>query len=189
MPVALVTFAMLSPNPLLFILTKITIFFLFLWVMEVRRIKRKRKYKVHDRQEPEHNFMKYWRLVRTWANSNYDLSQQDIELLFFLYSENLFTRKDFKEFCYTLSWDRKRFTRFVKEGWIIEWRKSTAHQTALFELSFKAKRLVNSVYRKLLGEEPISDDRRRNNMFTTKATQSHMRSRALVAKFNKDQKG
>ncbi len=79
-------------------------------------------------------------------------------MLLFLYSEELFTKKKFSEFNSLLSWDKNRFERLVKEGWIDIFRKRKVSTRSIFELSFKSQRMITSIYKKLNGEEiPTSE--------------------------------
>ena len=61
----------------------------------------------------KNDFLKHWRLVKYLMKKQYDLTQQDLEMLLFLYSEKKFTKDDFKFFEGVLSWDVGRFTRKV----------------------------------------------------------------------------
>ena len=149
---------------------------------------RKRIRKVYDRKEPTQDFMKYWRVVKMWVKSKYDIGTGDLELLFYLYSEHIFTRKQFKEFAFTLPWDKQRFARLKKNGWINTWRKPLNRQKGLYEVSFKGKRLVSSVYRKLLGKERISQFKAHNPIYLQSATYSQNRMKPVIEKFNKEQK-
>jgi len=47
---------------------------------------------------PTNNYLKYWRVVRYWAKAKYGLTTPDLDMLFFLYSEEYFNKTKFKEF-------------------------------------------------------------------------------------------
>ena len=81
---------------------------------------------------PKQDFMKYWRVIRYWAKVKYNVSTPDIEMMFFLYSEDIFSKKKFEEFERVMSWDTKRFDRLVKEEWIVVWRKRKGRQATLY---------------------------------------------------------
>ena len=94
-------------------------------------------------------------------------------MLLFLYSEGYFDRAKFDEFNNLISWDVKRFEKMVADGWIIYFRKPRRNIKAIYELSFKTKRMIDSVYKKLNGEEiPVSTDSstqyKRNVKYTDK---------------------
>jgi len=54
--------------------------------------------KNYDRVQPSHDYMKYWRVIRYWAKAKYKIGTPDIDMLFFLYSEQIFNKSKFKEF-------------------------------------------------------------------------------------------
>lgn len=63
--------------------------------------------------------LKYYRVVRKWARRTYGLKEADIELLIYLDSLNYFTRKQFMQGEYIYSWDKHRWERLRREGWIM----------------------------------------------------------------------
>lgn len=140
--------------------------------------------KTYDRREPGEDYLKYWRVVRQWAKTKHNISSADLDMMLFLFSEKLFTRDCFDDFSMTMSWDRERFNRMLREGWVSIWRKRTATQSTLYELSFKGKRLVRSVYKKLNGEERISDNYQNNPMFAKNASYTNKRYRRIIKKMN-----
>jgi len=117
--------------------------------------------------EKEHNFLKYWRVVRYWAHRKYELSTEQIEMLLYLYDQPLFSRKDFQNFEGLLSWDKTRLKEFVDKGLIIVWREHVGYkkQAKMYELSVKSKRICNSIYKKLTQEEHISETPHHNPVF------------------------
>ena len=44
---------------------------------------------------PTNNYLKYWRVVRYWAKAKYGLTTPDLDMLFFLYSEEYFNKTKF----------------------------------------------------------------------------------------------
>jgi len=64
------------------------------------------------------NYLKYWRVVRYFINAKYGISQPDLEMLIFLSDEHYFTKAKFKEFNKVFSWDKDRFERLRRNGWI-----------------------------------------------------------------------
>ena len=109
----------------------------------------------------EINLFKYYRLVRRWACKTYNLKDADLELLVYLDCKKLFTRNDFINGVYTYSWDKNRWERLRRNGWIdvFKERNRTTSKYAVYKVSSKSKRLINRIYRILLGEEdmPTSD--------------------------------
>ena len=147
----------------------------------LRKVKR-----IYERYEPKNDYLKYWKVVKQWAKAKYDLGTADIEMMLFLYSEGLFTQKQFEEYNEIKSWDRIRFHNLKKEKWIIVWRKRKGKEATLYELGFKGKRVCASIYKKLNMEETVSEDRRRNPMFDTNADYSHKVYRKIIKKMNKE---
>ena len=131
--------------------------------------------------------MKYWRVVRKWALAKYGVSWADLDLLFFLYGEGLFSNKDFYSFSFTLIWDKTRFPRLKREGWITQWRAGeTGRHRALFEVSTKGKKMIGAIYRKLSGQDAISENMEKNPMYKASAPPSQKAMRAVIERMNKD---
>ena len=130
------------------------------------------------------DYLKYWRVVRQFVKIKYNLSQADLDVILFLYSEKYFGRDKFKEFNEILSWDRKRFSRLVSEGWIESFRKKENNKKALYQLSFKASRMVDMIYKKLNGEE-ISMNDTVNPMFKRNVSYADKVYRNMIKEMNK----
>ena len=105
----------------------------------------------------ELNILKYYRLVRKWACKTYSLSDADLELLIYLDCKTRFTRNDFINGVYTISWDKDRWERLRRDGWIDVWRhrNRTTIKYSIFQTSFKCKRMITRIYNILLGYEDI----------------------------------
>lgn len=104
------------------------------------------------------DYLKYWRVVKHYVKMRYDLSQQDLEMLLFLKSENYFSREKFIEYGRTMSWNPTRLKSLIDRGWIEIFRPYKNFKKAIYTLSLKAKSVLNSIYRKLEGEEPLTDN-------------------------------
>jgi hypothetical protein len=105
----------------------------------------------------EINLLKYYRLIRKWACKTNNLNDADLELLIYLDCKGHFTRNQFIDGTYTYSWDKNRWERLRKEGWIDVWRhrNRTTIKYTVYKLSLKAKHLIMRIYRIMLGEEDI----------------------------------
>jgi hypothetical protein len=101
------------------------------------------------------NILKYYRLTRKWVCKTYGLTDADLELLIYLDCKGKFTRNEFIEGVYTYSWDKHRWERLKKEGWIEVWRhrNRTTIKYSVFKTSFKCSQIISRIYRILLGEE------------------------------------
>ena len=100
---------------------------------------------------------KYYRIVRKWACKQNDLKDADLELLIYLNCLDRFTRDEFINGTYAYSWDKTRWDRLRKEGWIDVWRhrNRTTIKYSIYKTSFKCNLLIGRIYRILLGEEDI----------------------------------
>ena len=121
---------------------------------------------MNDDKVPKQDFLKYWRIVRYYVKEKYKLSTPDLEMLLFLYSERYFKKGDFTEYEQIMSWDRYRWDRLRREGWIIKFRphKRSTGEGAVYCLSHYAKGIIKGVYQKLLGGDTFSVDVKRNPM-------------------------
>ena len=99
------------------------------------------------------DYLKFWRVIRYYVKARYGLSQADLDILLFLYSEKYFSKDDFDKFDELLSWDKDRFERLRQEGWIENFRAKINARKAIYGLSIKASRMIKSIYNKLEGEE------------------------------------
>ncbi len=97
------------------------------------------------------NYLKYWRVVRYYIKKKYNLTTAELEVLLFLKTEGRFSRNDFDTFNEVVSWDKKRFERLRQQGWIEVFRKKHGKHKALYQLTYKSKRVIASVYSKLNG--------------------------------------
>jgi len=145
----------------------------------MKNIVRKNKY----RTEPSHDYMKYWRVIRYWAKAKYKLGTPDIDMMFFLYSEQIFSKTKFKEFGECMSWNEGRFNNLVKDGWIVRWREKKGKEKALYELSYKGKRMINNIYKKLNGEE-IGEGHLANPLFRHDASYMDKVYRNMIVEMN-----
>lgn len=131
------------------------------------------------------NYLKYWRVIRQWVKIKYKLTQSDLDMIFFLYSEDYFDRDKFEEFDRLLGWDKNRFNRLINSGWIQVFRSpmTPGGRRAIYILSPKAKVMVKLVYNKLNGEEiPVSQSQ--NKMFAKNVSYSDRRYRAMIVEMN-----
>lgn len=119
------------------------------------------------------DYLKYWRVIRQYIKVKYNLTQADLEMLLFLYTEPYFTKDKFEEFDSIMSWERKRFDRLNQEGWIEGSKTFRVGRRLRYSLSIRAQRMVTEVYNYLEGKElPVSRDAnpmfKRNVRYTDK---------------------
>ena len=130
------------------------------------------------------DYLKYWRVIRQFAKVKYSLTQSDLDMLLFLYSEKYFSRDKFQEFDTLLGWDVMRFQRLVKEEWIIRFRNRVGKRKALYKLTHKAEAMIQSLYRKLSGEE-IPTSSVGNKMFQKNVSYTDKVYRDMIIEMNK----
>jgi hypothetical protein len=138
-----------------------------------------------SRVKPSHDYLKYWRVVRYWVRAKYNLGTPELEMLLFLYSEQIFNKSQFKNFEELMSWDIKRFNYLLKEGWIHVWRKRKGNESTLYELTYKSKRIVNTIYKKLNGDI-IAETSKNNPLFRNDASYMDKVYRNMIVEMNKE---
>ena len=108
------------------------------------------------------NLFKYYRLVRKWICKTYSIKDADLELLIYLDCKKRFTRKEFLDGVYTYSWDKSRWERLRRDGWIDVWRhrNRTTIMYSVFKTSWKCGQMISRIYRILLGEEDLPTSER-----------------------------
>jgi len=110
--------------------------------------KKQKKTPTYQARPREHNFLKYWRVVKYYIKTKYEISEPEIEMLLFLYDESVFSKKSFNQFSKTMSWDKNRFKKMMDDGYIKIWRERRETQrSSLYELTIKSKRICNHLYK------------------------------------------
>ena len=127
--------------------------------------------------------LKYWRVIRYFIKSKHGLTTSDLDMLLFLYSEDIFTKEKFKEFNELLSWDKDRFDRLLRDGWIEVFRKRRMKHKTLYGVTFKTQRVISSVYKKLSGEE-IPTSLNNNPIFAKNVKYSDKAYRKMILEMN-----
>ena len=110
----------------------------------------------------EMNILKYYRLTRKWACKTYGLTDAELELLIYLDCKERFTRNDFIDGTYTMSWNKNRWEKLRREGWIEVWRQRnrTTMKYTVYKTSMKCSQIISRIYRILLGEEDMPTSER-----------------------------
>lgn len=68
-----------------------------------------------------------------------------------------------------MNWDANRFNKLIEDDWIVLWRENTKTEKALYNVSFKGKKLMAEVYKRLNMEKEITTDPRLNKVFSKDA--------------------
>ena len=95
------------------------------------------------------DYMKYWRVIRYFVKRKYGLNTEELDMLFFLYSEEYFN----------------------------------GGPKALYGLSFKTVRLIDSIYDKLEGGR-IPTSKSKNPIFHAKVGYSDKMYRKAIERMN-----
>ena len=95
----------------------------------------------------EIGLLKYYRLVRKWACKTYKLTDSDLELLIHFDCLGKFTRNDYIEGTYIYSWDKARWEKLRKDGWIevFAYRNRTTIKYSVYNVSTKCKYLISRI--------------------------------------------
>ena len=86
-----------------------------------------------------------------------------------------------------MSWDKHRWERLVRNGWIVVWRKRnrTNQKYNIYKTSFKCKQLISRIYRILLGKEDLPTSTQRNKIMLGNTYTDKVLSKAIKL-INKD---
>lgn len=148
------------------------------------KVKRKRKQKVYQINERKNDFLKDWKVVRYYIQKKYNLNLSELEILLHLYSSGPFTRDYFFQYANLSDWDKGKLKRMMDQGYIYVYRKKQGREARLYDLTHKAKYICNLTYKKLNGEEPISENPRSNPMFSKDASFTDKIYRRIIEKMN-----
>ena len=103
------------------------------------------------KSKPKNNYMKHWKIVRNFAKARYAFSVPDLDIMFFLYNEEYFTKDKYREFEKLLRWESNRFDKLLKNGWIENYKTKKNLARSIYGMSFKGQRAISSLYDKLNG--------------------------------------
>ena len=133
---------------------------------------------------PPNDYLKYWRVIRYFILKKYKLTTGELDVLLFLYSEKYFSKDKFNEFDELISWDVNRFDKLLRDGWVVVFRKRQGKKKALYEVSYKGRRMLGSMYKKLSGEE-IPESPSVNPMFLKNVSYTDKVYRNMIVEMNK----
>ncbi|HAW06013.1 MAG TPA: hypothetical protein DCW83_15110 [Saprospirales bacterium] len=133
---------------------------------------------------PPNDYLKYWRVIRYFIKAKYKITTGELDVLLFLYSEKYFSKDKFNEFDELISWDVNRFDKLLRDGWVVVFRKRQGNKKALYEVSYKGRRMLGSMYKKLSGEE-IPESPSVNPMFLKNVSYTDKVYRNMIIEMNK----
>lgn len=149
-------------------------------------ITKERKRVKYQRYKVDRDYLKWYRVVRRYTEIKYGLSQADLELLMYLYSEDFFNYYKFVEYCNMLGWDKTRFSRLVEGGYIHLWRDKKGSQHRLYELTRQGRHIITRMYKMLNMEEPIPETPQKNPVFKKSASFSEKTLAFGIKSFNEE---
>ena len=134
----------------------------------------------------EMGLLKYYRLVRKWACKTYNLTDGELELLIHFDCIGRFTRDDYIKGTYIYSWDKKRWEKLRREGWIEVFikRNHTTVKYNVYKVSTKCAYIISRIYRILLGTEDLPTSRR--SIFNKNKSYTDKVFNAAIDNMNKD---
>ena len=114
-------------------------------------------------------------------------SRSKEELLFYLDPIKYFTIKDFQNGTMYYHWDRQRFYRLQREGWVEKIHKGNGRlgDHNKYKVSMRGKRLINKIYKILIGQEDMPIDAKRSKIGKRSTYVDKVYANAIT-KFNKD---
>jgi len=122
--------------------------------------------------------------MRYFIKAKYKINTGELDVLLFLYSEKYFSKDKFNEFDELISWDVNRFNKLLRDGWVTVFRKRQGKKKALYEVSYKGRRMLGSMYKKLSGEE-IPESPSVNPMFLKNVSYTDKVYRNMIIEMNK----
>jgi len=102
---------------------------------------------------PPRDYLKYYKVIRQYFKAKHKISQAQLDVLIFMYSEGYFTKERFDDFDRLLPWNRERFNKMLEDGWFEIFRKKGRGRAVIYQMSDKGKLLIADLYRKLNGED------------------------------------
>jgi hypothetical protein len=153
---------------------------------KVVKIIDRRKNVLQWRSTPKDDYLKYYRIIKIWAMKTYKINSTDLEIMYFLYSERLFTYRKFIEFCNIMSWEPKRFLRYREQGLIHVYMKPAWKEPRMYEMTYKGRRMINSIYKKMNGLETIPVSPRRNPIMKPNGKYSDKVMAMAILNFNSE---
>jgi hypothetical protein len=139
--------------------------------------------KIKSMKSTPSDYLKFWRIIRYYIKFKHELSQADLDVILFLYTESYFGKEKFDQYVELVSWDKDRFNSLHARGWIETFRRRGTDGRSLYCLSDKAKRVVRDIYRKLEGEE-IPTSLSHNPMFLKNVSYNDKVYRNMIIEMN-----
>lgn len=134
-------------------------------------------------KEKASSYLKYLRVVRKYTQKKYDITLAELELILYLYDEQIFNEETFNGYACTLGFTSfDWFNKLKDRGIIKKWRDQQGYKS-LYVLTQRYKIAMSKFYSHLEGE-PISEKTAQNPLFSSKATFSDKMYARLIKQMN-----
>lgn len=119
--------------------------------------------------------------------SEHNLTSADYELLLYLNPLRFFVRQDFEDGTLLCNWERKRFERLLREGWIkCTYKGIRRHgERNKYVVSPTGKKMIRKVYRILVGLDDIPMTIRREAKLKGKSYMDRLLVKSINRKHGK----
>lgn len=134
---------------------------------------------------PPKNYLKHYAPIKRFFMTKYKLSSSKMDILLFLHSEIYFDKNKYKEYEKLLNFDYNRLSDLLRDGWIVVFRKGVKYKSIpIYCLSMKANNMINSLYKKIDGEE-IPTSPQVNHIFAKNVSKKDKRFKDFITNINK----
>lgn len=139
-------------------------------------------------KEKASSYLKYFRVVRMYIQKKYELTLSELELVLFLYDENVFNKETFYSYACTLGFSTMKWLDKFEEREIIKvWREGTK-DSKMYVLTQKYKMACTKMYKHLEGEA-VPQNAQINPIFKSNVSFSDKMYAKLIKKMNEKRKG
>lgn len=141
----------------------------------------------YARKNPVFDYLKYWKIVRYWAGRKYNLNSRELDLVLYLNSNGLFTVQGKKAFKEMFGFRGKALEGLFEKGYVQVWRQGgTGREATLYDITDKTRKLCDTIYAILQGEEVLSELPTVNPLFTKNATYADRLHARAITRMNKE---
>lgn len=131
-----------------------------------------------------YDMLAYFGIVRKYFQARYELTFEELELFFYLYPINFFTKKDYRRF--PLSWGNKRFKTLIYREFFKKVSVDDGRvRGCVYMLTRQGKQIVEDFHRMLAGEKEIPTNPQLNPYFHSEANAYRLQAREIMLEMRK----
>lgn len=110
-------------------------------------------------KDKKHDFLKFYRPIFTYYKLRHKLTQNELDVLLMLYSEEYFTKKRFMQMAIDFQMPKSvsKINYFMYKGHMCLFRQGRGSIPNVYQLTPKAQKIIASLYLHLTGEIHISE--------------------------------